>query len=263
MQIIAQRQQSGLTVKEFCAQQDIRLFEYAPTRSAHCAETFLEGFSGYLLTDDYVGYRPIKTAGHCLCWAHARRKFVDAAPAYAKETDGLENTLVKAGIDQISQLFDKEKEYKSLSPEERYERRLGEEKPVLKALFAWAENNVDKLLPKSPLATAMNYLLSNRDGLTCYLKDGHCDISNNTAENSIRPFTVGRKNWLFSNSPKGAKASAIVYSLIETAKANDLDPERYLKYFFEKLPNTANFKDAETLDQYLPWATKTQEKCKA
>lgn len=145
--------------------------------------------------------RNIKTAGHCLCWAHARRKFVDAAPAYAKETDGLENTLVKAGIDQISQLFDKEKEYKSLSPEERYERRLGEEKTILKALFAWAENNVDKLLPKSSLA-------------------------------------------------------------IETAKANDLDPERYLKYFFEKLPNTANFKDAEALNQYLPWATKPQEKCK-
>lgn len=100
------------------------------------------------------------------------------------------------------------------------------------------------------------------DGLTCYLQDSHCDVSNNTAENSIRPFTVGRKNWLFSNSPKGAKASAIVYSLIETAKANDLDPERYLKYLFEKLPNTANFKDAETLDQYLPWATEPQEKCK-
>lgn len=100
------------------------------------------------------------------------------------------------------------------------------------------------------------------DGLTCYLQDGHCDVSNNTAENSIRPFTVGRKNRLFSNSPKGAKASAIVYSLIETAKANDLDPERYLKYLFEKLPNTANFKDAETLDQYLPWATEPQEKCK-
>ena len=100
------------------------------------------------------------------------------------------------------------------------------------------------------------------DGLTCYLQDGHCDVSNNTAENSIRPFTVGRKNWLFSNSPKGAKASAIVYSLIETAKANDLDPERYLKYLFEKLPNTANFKDAETLDQYLPLATEPQEKCK-
>lgn len=100
------------------------------------------------------------------------------------------------------------------------------------------------------------------DGLTCYLQDGHCDVSNNTAENSIRPFTVGRKNWLFSNSPKGAKASAIVYSLIETAKANDLDPERYLKYLFEKLPNTANFKDAETLDQYLPWATEPQEKYK-
>ena len=240
----------------------IRLIEYAPTRNAHCAEPFLEGFSVYLLTDDYVDYHPIKTAGHCLCWAHARWKFVDASPVYVKETDGLENTLVKAGIDQISQLFDKEKEYKSLSPGERHERCLGEEKSILKALFAWAENNVDKLLPKSLLATAMNHLLSNRDGLTGHLKDGHCDISNNTAENSTRPFTVERKNWLFSNRPKGAKASAIVYSLIETAKANDLDPERYLKYLFEKLPNAANFKDAETLDQYLPWATKTQEKCK-
>lgn len=110
---------------------------------------------------------------------------------------------------------------------------LGEEKPILKALFAWAENNVDKLLPKSPLTTAMNYLLSNRNGLTCYLKDGHCDISNNTAENSIRPFTVGRKNWLFSNSPKGAKASAIVYSLIETAKANG-GPRTVSEIPFEK-----------------------------
>lgn len=148
-------------------------------------------------------------------------KFVDAAPAYAKETDGFGDALVKKGIDQIGDLFKKEKEYKALSPKERYERRLGEEKPTL---FEWAEDNVDKLLPKSPLAKAMNYFLSNREGLTCYLKDGHCDISNNTAENSIRPFTVGRKNWLFSNSPKGAKARAIVYSLIETAKANTWIP---------------------------------------
>jgi transposase len=243
-------------------QRHIRLFEYAPTRSAHCAETFLEGFAGYLLTDDYVGYNRVETAVHCLCWAHARRKFVDAAPPYAKKADGFGDSLVKKGIDQIGDLFKKEKEYKALSPKERYERRLGEEKPILKALFEWAEDNVDKLLPKSPLAKAMNYLLSNREGLTCYLKDGHCDISNNTAENSIRPFTVGRKNWLFSNSPKGAKASAIVYSLIETAKANNLDSERYLKYLFEQLPNTANFKNAETLDQYLPWAVKVQEKCK-
>lgn len=240
----------------------IRLFEYAPTRGSQCAEAFLKGFTGYLLTDDYVGYNNVKTAGHCLCWAHARRKFVDAAPAYAKNADGLENTLVKEGIDQINELFHKEKEYKALSPEERYEQRLKDEDLTLKALFEWAETNVNKLLPKSPLATAMNYLLSNRDGLNCYLKDGHCDISNNTAENSIRPFTVGRKNWLFSNSPKGAKASAVVYSLVETAKANDLDPERYLQYLFEQLPNTANFKDAEILDQYLPWTAKIQEKCK-
>ena len=89
--------------------QKIRLFEYAPTRSAHCAETFLKGFSGYLHTDDYAGYNHIKAAVHCLGWTHTRRKFVDAAPAYAKETDGLGNTLVKSGIDQISKLFDKEK----------------------------------------------------------------------------------------------------------------------------------------------------------
>ena len=99
--------------------------------------------------------------------------------------------------------------------------------------------------------------------MTNYLKDWHCDISNNTAENGIRPFTIGRKNWLFSNSPKGAKASAIVYSLVETAKANNLDPERYLQYLFEQLPNTPDLKNKETLNQYLPWTATVQENCKA
>ncbi|MGE9915786.1 IS66 family transposase, partial [Megasphaera elsdenii] len=243
--------------------QNIRLFEYAPSRAGNCAETFLNGFQGYLLTDDYSGYHNIKTAGHCLCWAHARRKFVDAAPAYAKDTDAWANSLIQEGIRQIGELFHKETEYKDLSPEERYTRRLNDEKPILQALFAWAENHVGRLLPKSPLATAMNYLLSNRIELTNYLKDGHCDISNNTAENGIRPFTIGRKNWLFSNSPKGAKASAIVYSLVETAKANNLDPERYLQYLFEQLPNTPDLKNKETLNQYLPWTATVQENCKA
>ena len=90
----------------------------------------------------------------------------------------------------------------------------------------------------------MNYLLSNFDGLTCYLQDGHCDVSNNTAENSIRPFTVGRKNWLFSNSPKGAKASAIVYSLIETAKENGLDPYRYLLWLLQNAPQLSETDEA-------------------
>ena len=243
--------------------QNIRLFEYAPSRAGNCAETFLNGFQGYLLTDDYSGYHNIKTAGHCLCWAHARRKFVDAAPAYAKDTDAWANSLIQEGIRQIGELFHKETEYKDLSPEERYTRRLNDEKPILQALFAWAESHVGRLLPKSPLATAMNYLLSNRIELTNYLKDGHCDISNNTAENGIRPFTIGRKNWLFSNRPNGAKASAIVYSLVETAKANNLDPERYLQYLFEQLPNTPDLKNKETLNQYLPWTATVQENCKA
>lgn len=127
--------------------------------------------------------------------------------------------------------------------------------------MAWAETNKEKVLPKSPLSKALYYLFSNWDGLTRYLEDGRCSLSNNIAENSIRPFTVDRKNWLFSGSPKGVKASAAVYSIIETCKANQINPEKYLLYLFQHLPNEPKFPDRDVLDSYMPWNSATRTTC--
>ena len=123
----------------------------------------------------------------------------------------------------------------------------------MRGLFAWAKQNQDRVIPKSAISKALNYLVSNETGLTRYLKDGHCAHSNNIAENAIRPFTVGRKNWLFINSPKGAAASAAVYSIIETCKANQINPEEYLQRLFKNAPNDPQFTQPEILDTYLPW----------
>ena len=238
----------------------IRLFDYHPSRSKDCVQTFLGTFSGYLQTDDYAAYGTITKVSRCLCWAHARRKFLDAKPL---GIDDLDNTIVKAGIDQIGALFAMEKELAGLSPEKRKEERLRQEKPLLEAFWLWAESYRDRVLPKSKLSTALNYALSNKAGLEMYLTDGRCSISNNLAENSIRPFTIGRKNWLFSGSPKGARASAAVYSLIETCKANQVNAEQYLTYIFERLPNESSLTDSQLLENYMPWQTAIKDKFKA
>jgi len=137
-----------------------------------------------------------------------------------------------------------------------------QEKPVLDAFWAWLETNKGKVLPKSKLFKAMNYAQNQRKGLEAFLEDGNCSLSNNLAENSIRPFTIGRKNWLFSGSPKGAAASAAIYSLIETCKANGINEYKYLKYLFETLPNLEFQRNPERLEEYLPWSQDIQEICR-
>lgn len=130
------------------------------------------------------------------------------------------------------------------------------------AFWSWIDSARDKVLPKSKLSEALNYAVKYREELMNYLEDGNCAISNNLAENSIRPFTVGRKNWLFSGSPKGAAASAAVYSMIETAKANGLNPYKYLHYIFSKLPGVQFGQPPELLEDYLPWSPEIQKTCR-
>lgn len=125
------------------------------------------------------------------------------------------------------------------------------------------EKNADKVLPKSKISKAFQYTLNQREGLMNYLQDGHCEISNNIAENSIRPFTVGRRNWLFSGSPKGASASAVVYSLVETAKANGLNPYKYLNLLLEILPRFSAEERSEGIEQLLPWNPQVRKECSA
>ena len=247
------------TSGEYESLHNIRLFQYRQSRKGANASEFLQGFTGYLQTDDYSGYNQVAGVTRCLCWAHARRKYVETETAKQDETSV---SLAGKGLRYIRKLFEIEKELRELTPEERKAQRLEKEVPVLKAYWKWAEDSRDKVLPKSRISNALNYSLTNKEQLEAYLQDGRCAISNNTAENSIRPFTVGRKNWLFSASPKGAEASACVYSIIETCKANNIDPEKYLIYILTRMPNEEHLKGEEVLEKYMPWNPAVQEACK-
>ncbi|WP_373844676.1 IS66 family transposase [Clostridium sp.] len=237
----------------------IRLFDYKPSRSGECAKEFLKGFKGYLHTDCYKGYNKVPEITRCFCWAHLRRYFVEALP---KDIKSPEATLPAKGIDFCNQLFAEEKLIKKLTPDERKVKRLEKEKPILDVFWGWINFIKDSCLPKSKLGKAINYALNNKEGFMNYLLDGNCSISNNLSENSIRPFTIGRKNWLFSGSPKGAKASAAVYSMIETAKANALEPYSYLEFLFKNLPGVQFEAHPEFLEEYLPWDSWVQSSCK-
>lgn len=215
------------------AEYHIVLYEYQSNRKAEHAEKFLEGFSGYLHADGYQGYHKLPEAIRVVgCWAHARRKFDEALNALPPNKR--EGTAAYIGLDYCNKLFAWEEQFKKLSPEERTKQRLKEEKPILDALLAWA--NSVSTAPKSSLGKALHYLREQWPYLIRYLEDGRLELSNNRAERSIKPFVMGRKNWLFSNTPAGAQASAVIYSLIETAKENGLDPYRYLLWVLKQAP---------------------------
>lgn len=237
----------------------IRIFEYQPGRSGKYPQAFLKGFKGYLHTDAYSGYKKVPEIIRCLCWTHLRRNFVDALP---KDIHCPEATLPSQGIQYCNKLFEIEKTLEKLTREQRQSERLKQEKPILEAFWAWIDSTKDKVLPKSKLSEAMGYALNHKEEFMNYLKDGNCSISNNLAENSIRPFTVGRKNWLFSGSPRGASASAAVYSIIESAKANSLNPYKYLHFIFSQLPGVQFGQHPEFLEDYLPWSPEAQDSCK-
>ena len=164
------------------------------------------------------------------------------------------------GRNYCDQLFHIEESLKLLSPEERYRKRLELEKPVLDAFWCWLENL--SVLKGSALGKAVVYAKNQKPYMENYLLDGRLAISNNAAENAIRPFTVGRKNWLFSDTPKGASASAAVYSIVETAKANGLNVYTYLEYLLLYMPDTDWRNHPEYLEDLMPWSENVQAECK-
>ena len=241
------------------SQRPIRIFQYQPGWGGKYPKEFLKGFKGFLHTDAYSGYNRISGITRCLCWSHLRRNFVDALP---KDINSSEATLAGQGIRYCNKLFEIEKTLEQLSCKDRELKRLEQAKPVLDAFWAWLHSINQKVLPKSKLGKAIYYALNHREEFMNYLKDGDCSISNNLAENSIRPFTIGRKNWLFSGSPRGAAASAAVYSIIESAKANGLNPYKYLNFIFSELPGVQFGQNPEFLEDYLPWSADIQTFCK-
>ena len=225
------------------------LFDYAPDRKAQTAMDLLPEFKGFLQTDDYSGYHAIgqtEDITHLGCWAHARRKFMDAKKVLPKNKTG----KADMAINLIQKLYRIEQQSKDQPPDQRFETRQTQSLPILKQLKTWLDKSLNSTVPKSKLGGALSYLAKNREKLNVYTTDGGLNIDNNPVENAIRPFAIGRKNWLFSNSVKGAKASAMLYSLIETAKANGLEPQAYLTDLFRDLPNCDTLEQFEAL---LPW----------
>ena len=234
------------------AAKPIVLYDYQPSQKAENAEAFLNGFTGWLHADGYQGYHrlpaQIRVVG---CLAHARRKFDEALTAVPKEQQAASKSAEALGY--FAKLAQLEESFAELTAEERYTKRLEQEKPVLEALLAWANALKSKTAPKSALGKAVHYLLVQRPYLERYLEDGRLEQTNNRAERSMKPFVMGRKNWLFSNTPGGATSSAVIYSLVETARESGLDPYRYLRWVFETAP-ALSVQDKDWAEKLAPAA---------
>lgn len=240
----------------------IFLYEYQPSRANRHPKNFLKGFKGFLQTDGYSGYNAVDDVTLVGCFAHARRKFSDSLKALPKDSL-MSKTNAEKGLEYCNKLFKLERGYKKekLSPEERYEKRLEKTNPVLEEFLSWLKTKEKEVLPKTSLGKSISYCLRQWIKLTAFMKDGRIEIDNNRAERAIKPFVIGRKNFLFSKSPKGAQASAITYSVIETVKANNLNTSYYLTYLFERLPNI-DLDNMDELDQLLPWSDSIPESCR-
>ena len=225
------------------------IYDYDPSRSGAVPARLLQGYQGYLMTDGYEGYNQLvrtEQIAHLVCWAHVRRKFVEATRVQPKGRKGLANQAVAL----IGRLYGVERKYKEASVEERHLARQSLSLPILAELRTWLDKTQPAILPKSALGAALSYMNNYWDKLTRYTEAGDLPVDNNRCENAIRPFVVGRKAWLFSDTPAGANASAIIYSMVETAKANGLDPYAWLRRIMRDLPSARTVEEVETL---LPW----------
>ena len=233
----------------------IRLYDYQPSRGGYHAEEFLKGFSGYLICDGFSGYNKLKGVIRCGCLAHMRRYWKEALPGKSRKSS--DKTHAEIGLDYCNQLFELEKEYADLDADTRKAERLETKPAIWEAYWSWLET----VNPAggSRLAKAVTYAKNQKPYMENYLLDGRCSISNNIAENIARPYAVGRKNFLFHDTVKGAQASAIIYSLVETAKLNNLNIYAYLETVLLYMPDYKN--EPEGIEELMPWSEMIQQRC--
>ena len=239
------------------------LYDYQKTRSSSCPEKFLKGFEGYLQTDGYVGYNKLvkenKNIKHINCMAHIRRKFYEAIAPILKNEEALKNSKAAIGFNYCEEIYKLEQEIKNQHLEDkdfyqkRYEIRQEKLKPLLEEFSNFVKDELENSLQSNATGKALKYANNCLPNMDKILEDGSLEIDNNAAERAIKPFVIGRKNWLFSNTSRGAKASATLYSIIETAKANNLVAERYLKYLFDKLTGIDDISTIE-IENLMPWS---------
>lgn len=235
----------------------IIVYDYQRTRSGSCPKEFLRGFSGTLQTDGYQGYNSIENVNRIYCLAHIRRKYFDIVSKL--EGEALIHSRAVIGFDFCEQLYKIEKELRDQYENDdnyykiRYETRLEKSAPIIEKFINYVDAEINAALPRSPLGQALEYSKKLLPSFRLFLTDGSFEIDNNASERAIKNFVIGRKNWILCNTPKGAKSSAIIYSLIETAKANNLSVENYLTFLMNVMGDL-EIKDKSTLLKYLPWS---------
>lgn len=234
--------------------QPVVLFDYEPSRAGAIPQRLLADWQGTLMTDGYKGYAGVSAqpgVTHLACWVHARRRFVDAAKLQGNAKHGRAHQALAS----IAQLYAIEKQHRNASIEVRTHARQTQSRAVLERLRTWLDEALPATPPKTALGQALAYLHQYWPRLIRYIERGDLPIDNNPAENAIRPFVVGRKAWLFADTPAGAHASALIYSLVETAKANGLEPYTWLRHVLQHLPNATTVEHYEAL---LPWRFKSE-----
>ncbi len=233
-------------------QPGIVLYEYQKTRGGEHPRRFLAGYQGYLHVDGYAGYHDLPKVTLAGCWAHARRYWAESLEVLPKDArDG--PSVARDGLQFCNRLFVVERDNRDATPEDRFSARRARSTPILAEFHDWLIQQQARVLPKSATGKAIAYCLNQWLSLQTFLQDGRLEIDNNRAERSIKPFIIGRKNFLFANTPRGAQASAIAYSIIETAKENGLNPRAYLQYLFEELPNR-DVDDPKIWETLVPWS---------
>ncbi len=235
------------------SQAPIRVFEYQPDRSGKHAEKFLRNFSGCLVTDGYAGYNKVEGVTRFGCWAHMRRKWREAMPKGAT----MATSKAAIGYNYCTKLFALEKKWANLSAKTRQQNRQSLATPLVDEYFLWAKTV--NPTPGTKLEDAVKYAQNQQQYLQAFLTHGQVEISNNFAENAIRPFAVGRKNWLFCDSVKGAESSAIVYTIVETAKANGQNPFEYLQWLLRAMTYYPQTPSNDSLENLMPWNLEPDE----
>lgn len=243
----------------------IVLYDYQPTRSSSCPKTFLGDYSGYLQTDGYNGYNKVENAKRIYCLAHIRRKYYDIVSNLDKEA--LKKSRAIIGFSYCEKIYSIEKELREEHGknddffEIRYKERLKRTAALLDEFEHYAKVEIENALPKSPLGQALDYTQKLLPKMKTILQDGSLEVDNNAAERAIKPFVIGRKNWLFANTGRGAKSSATIYSIIETAKSYGLSVERYLVYLMNVLSDETTHRE-DILLEAMPWSKSLPEDLK-
>lgn len=245
----------------------IVLYDYQKGRNHEHPETFLNGFSGTVVCDGFSAYNVLDKTHTELtlanCWAHLRRRFAEACKAI-KSKDAIPTSVAGKAIAQIAAIYKLENELADLSSDERLERRITTVKPLIEAFFAWVQKQTLDISvpPKSKTADGLSYALKHQKELMTFLSNGNVPIDNNATERALRSFTIGRSNWRLIDTINGAKSSAVIYSLVETAKFNSLNPRKYLEYLLTEIPEHQDDTDLSFLEELLPWSDQVIEKCK-